>query len=208
MKKIIVTLTACILFMYATNAQNIQIGFTGGASFSNYKIKSNVEDESGNTKPGLTAGLIANIPAGKNFIIQTGAHWEQKGTKEEDSFGGSTEKVSLTVNNIEVPLNFLYSNSGGFFIGAGPSASFAVSGKWKFNDLSIKTKFGNSDDDDMKGFDFGANVIAGYQSPKGILIMANFNQGFSNLVPGDAEDVKLKSHYFGIRLGYLLPGKR
>jgi len=60
----------------------------------------------------------------------------------------------------------------------------------------------------MKGFDFGANIVTGYQSPKGFLIAANFNQGLSNLVPGDAENSSIKSHYFGLRLGYVLKGKK
>jgi outer membrane immunogenic protein len=204
MKKTIITLTAGVLFMYAAYAQKATVGITAGGTLSNYKIKENGEDLTSDSKLGFTAGLIANIPASKNFMIQTGAHWVQKGTKDEEA----GEKVSLTVNSIEIPVNFLYNSNGGFFIGAGPSASFAVSGKWKYNDLSVKTKFGNSEDDDMKGFDFGANVLAGYQSQGGFLIMANFNQGFSNLIPGDAEDAKLKSHYFGIRLGYLLKGKK
>jgi len=204
MKKTIVTLTVLILLMYAANSQKAQVGFTAGATLANYKIKDAGEDLSSDSKPGFTGGIIANLPAGKNFMIQTGAHWVQKGTKDEEN----GEKASLTVNSIEIPVNFMYTSTGGFFIGAGPSASFAVSGKAKYNDVSADLHFGNSNDDDIKGFDFGANVVTGYQSPKGFLIAANFNQGFSNLVPGDAENSSIKSHYFGLRLGYILKGKK
>ena len=203
MKKTIITLTALII-MFAANSQQVRIGFTAGGTLANYKIKDNGQDQSGNSKPGVTGGLIINIPAGKNFMIQTGAQWVEKGSKDEEG----TDKASLAVNSIEIPVNFLYTSNGGFFIGAGPSASFAVSGKAKFNDLSAKMHFGNSNDDDMKSFDFGANVVTGYQSPKGFVIAANFNQGFSNLIPGSADNSTLKSHYFGIRLGYVLPGKK
>jgi len=204
MKKTIITLTAAVLFIYAAYAQKAQLGLTAGGTLSNYKIKADGEDLTSDSKLGFTAGAIANISTGKNFMIQTGAHWVQKGTKDEEA----GDKATLTVNSIEVPVNFLYNSNGGFFIGAGPSASFAISGKWKYSDVSVKTKFGNSDDDDMKGFDFGANILAGYQSPAGFLIMANFNQGLSNLIPGDAEGATLKSHYFGIKLGYVLKGKK
>ena len=211
MKKTITTLTAGILFMYAAYAQKTQVGFTGGTSFSNYKAKADGQDETSNSKTGLTAGLIINILAGKSFIVQTGAHWVQKGSKDEESIGGSTYKVSLINNYVEVPVNFLF-KSGGFFIGAGPAISFAVSGKWKVEldgeKETEKVNFGSGDNDDMKGFELGANMLTGYQSPGGFLIMANFNQGLSNLVPGDAGDDKLKSHYFGIRLGYMLRGKK
>lgn len=211
MKKTIITLTAGVLFMYAASAQKAQVGLTGGVSFSNYKFESDEEDEDGDSKAGFTFGVIANIPAGKNFMIQSGVHWVQKGTKTEETFGGSTATISLVTNWIEVPVNFLYS-SGGFFIGAGPSFSFAVAGKWKLEFDGEKetedVKFGDSnDDDDMKGFDLGANVHTGYRFPNGFLIMANYNQGLSNLAVSGADNDKLKSHYFGIRLGYLLNGK-
>jgi hypothetical protein len=204
MKKTIITLAAFILFLHAAHSQKPQIGFTAGGTFANYKIKADGEDQSGNSKAGFTAGLIVNLPAGKNFMIQPGIHWVGKGTKDEED--GHT--ASLTANSIEIPVNFLYTSNGGFFIGAGPSASFAVSGKAKLDDVSADLHFGNSDDDDMKGFDFGANVVTGYQSPGGFLIAANFNQGFSNLIPGDAGNSSMKSHYFGIRLGYVLKGKK
>jgi outer membrane protein with beta-barrel domain len=204
MKKTIITLSAFILFMYAANAQKARIGITAGSTLANYKIKADGEDQSGNSKAGFTAGVIVNLPAGKNFMIQPGIHWVGKGTKDEED--GHT--ASLTANSIEIPVNFLYTSNGGFFIGAGPSASFAVSGKAKLDDVSADLHFGNSDDDDLKGFEFGANVVTGYQSPKGFLIAANFNQGFSNLIPGDAGNSSIKSHYFGIRLGYVLRGKK
>src|ERR1043166_10060738 len=93
---------------------------------------------------------------------------------------GADKKAVIVVEKVHGHFNAI--NSNGFFIGAGPSVSFAVSGKGKFNDLSAKMHFGNSDADDMRGFDFGANVLTGYQSPGGFLITANFNQGFSNLM--------------------------
>jgi hypothetical protein len=204
MKKTIITLTAFIFFMYAANSQKAQVGFTAGGTLANYKIKDGSEDLSSNSKAGFTAGVIINVPAGKNFMIQPGVNWVGKGTKDEED--GHT--ASIGVNSIEIPVNFLYTSTGGFFIGAGPSASFAVSGKAKMDDVSADLHFGNSDDDDLKGFDFGANFVTGYQSPKGFMIAANFNQGLSNLVPGDAGSSSIKSHYFGIRLGYVLKGKK
>jgi hypothetical protein len=61
-----------------------QVGLTGGASSSNYKFESDEEeDEDGPSKTGFTFGVIANIPAGKNFIVQSGAHWGKKGRRME-----------------------------------------------------------------------------------------------------------------------------
>src|SRR5215470_2635656 len=132
MKKTIITLTAFIFFMYAANSQTARIGVTVGGTLANYQIKADGEDQSGNSKAGFTAGVIVNLPAGKNFMIQPGVNWVAKGTKDEQD--GHTG--SITVNSIEIPVNFVYTSTGGFFIGAGPSASFAVSGKAKLDDVS------------------------------------------------------------------------
>ena len=137
-------------------------------------------------------------------MIQTGANWVQKGTKDEEN----GEKASLTVNSIEIPANFVYTANSGFFVGAGPTASFAISGKAKVNDVSADLHIGNTDNDDIRGFDFGANVVTGYQFQNGLMVAANYNQGFSNLVPGTADGSSVKSHYFGVRLGYILKGKK
>ena len=204
MKKTIITLTAFMFFMYAANSQKARIGFTVGGTSANYKVKENGEDQSANAKTGFTGGLIVNMPAGKNFMIQPGINWVQKGSKDEEN----GEKISIVTSHIEVPVNFLYTANKGFFIGAGPSASFAVSGKAKAGDLSAKIHFGNSSDDVMKGFDLGANVTTGYQSPKGFLVAANFNQGLSNLAPSNGSTSSIKSAYFGVRVGYVLKGKK
>src|SRR5262249_54307410 len=116
MKKTIVTLAVLILLMYAANSQKARFGFTAGSTLSNYKAKADGEDQTADSKVGFTAGVIANLPAGKNFTIQTGAHWVQKGTKSKDDYG----TASITVNSIEVPVNFMYTANSGFFAGAGP----------------------------------------------------------------------------------------
>ena len=204
MKKTIITLTAFILFMHAANAQKARIGFTVGGTSANYIVKENGEDQSANAKAGFTGGLIFNVAAGKKFMIQPGINWVEKGTTDEEN----GEKISITTSNVEVPVNFLYASKGGFFIGGGPYAAFAVSGKAKAGDVSAKIHFGNSSDDVMKGFDLGTNVVTGYQSPKGLLVAANFNQGLTNLAPSDGSNSSIKSAYIGIKLGYVLKGKK
>lgn len=211
MKKTSVILLTGFIFALTGFAQKTEFGFNAGVTISNFQVKYNGDDETGNSKLGLTLGAFANIAAGKSFVIQPGIYWTQKGTRDEESVGASTYKVALTNNYIEIPVNFLYSR-GGFFAGAGPSIAFAVSGKWKYEfDGEKETEsvsFGNNDDDDMKGLGLGANILAGYRSRGGLLVMLNFNQGLNNLVPGEADGAKLKSHYLGIRIGYILKTKK
>ncbi len=199
---------------FSSLAQNTRIGFTGGASFANYHSKVDGDTDDGNSLTGFTAGLVIDCPISEHFSFQSGLNFVQKGTKDEQTFGSITEKVTLRTNHLEVPMNFLYnvnSNGGNFFIGAGPFIAFAVSGKWKYEDndnsLTEDVNFGNTEDDDMKSLDFGANFCTGFCFPNGLFIAANYNMGMSNLAPQGPFDGTLKSHYFGVRLGYLLKGK-
>jgi len=197
----------------STYAQVNQFGFNGGVTISNYRSKLDGNDESGNSKAGFTFGILANFSIGKNFIIQPSVNWVQKGTKDEQTIAGTTEKVSLTTNHIEVPVNFLYYNKG-FFIGAGPSISFGISGKWKFSDGTNKSdqkvEYGSTDNDDLKAFDLGINALTGYEFKNGVFIAANYNLGLSNLATGTSttSTSTLKSMYAGIKLGYLLNSNR
>ena len=213
MKKLFFLTVIFVASHFIGYAQTTRFGFTAGAAFANYHSKVDGETDNGNSKTGITAGILVDIPAGKHFSFQPAVNFVQKGTKDEQTIGGITEKVKLNVNCIEVPLNFLYNaggSTGNLFIGAGPSLAFALSGKGKYDDgtnsITQDLKFGNSDDDDMKGLELGANFLTGYSSKSGLLFSVNYNAGLSNLIPGSS-DGTVKSHYFGIKLGYLLNSK-
>ncbi len=215
MKKLLILTLAFVATELPGFAQHSRVGFTAGTVFSNYTVKFDGETENGNSITGLTAGILADIPLAKHFSFQPAVNFVQKGTKDEQTFMGVTEKAKLTANSIEVPLNFIYNsagNTGTFFIGAGPSFAFGISGKAKYDDgttsVSEDLNFGNDEEDDMKGLDIGANILTGYRFPNGLFIAANYNAGLNNLLPGDTEDASLKSHYIGIKLGWLLKGKR
>ncbi len=213
MKKLL--LAVMVLISVNTYAQNIRIGFTTGVAIANYKSKVDGKTESGKAKPGLTIGILADIPVAKHFSFQPAVNFVQKGTKDEQTFAGVTSKYSINVNCIEVPLNFLYNTrgkAGNFFVGAGPSVAISISGKAKFDDgttkLSENIHFGNGDDDVMKPFDLGANFIAGFCLNNGAMFSLNYNAGLNNLFPKGSGDGWLRSNYFGIKLGYILKGNK
>jgi hypothetical protein len=141
----------------------------------------------------------------------------QKGAKSEDPDYDSEAK--LTINYIEIPMNVLYRPTMQkirFFLGAGPSVAFALSGKDKGKEngvpYSAKVKFGNNpDEDDMKRLDLGANFLAGIETPGGFVVSFNYNLGLSNLAPGNdgsGFDVKMRNRYFGLKAGYLLTRRK
>lgn len=216
MKNLLLIAVFSIVTNFIANAQSPRIGFTAGAAFANLKAKIDNESESGDSKVGLTAGLFVDIPVGKNFSFQPALNFVQKGTKDEETYMGVTDKTKIFMNAIELPLNFLYnasSNTGNFFIGAGPSLSFYVSGKIKVDDGtdagSIDIKFGNNEEeDDFKPMDFGANFLTGYRFPNGLQISGHYNAGLSNLIIDGSSDFSMKSSYFGVKIGFLMNGKK
>jgi hypothetical protein len=209
MKRLLFSAFICILSVICLNAQTTKFGFTAGTAIANYTSKVDGESQTEKSVAGITVGVLLDVPAGKNFSFQPALNFIQKGTKASE--GDETAKIN--VNSIEIPLNLLYNspgNKGSFFIGAGPSLAFALSGKMKFDDGTTSEeediKFGSSDEDLMKGLDIGANILAGYRLPGGLFFSAGYNAGLNNLFPGGSDDGTLKSHYFSIKLGLLLKG--
>lgn len=210
MRKNTLLLLATLIASAGLFAQNTRFGVNAGTSIANYNMKFDGESDKADSKLGIILGVVADIPMGDHFSIQPGLNFVQKGTKDEQSFGSYTEKASLTTNHLEVPVNFLYntrSGSGNFFIGAGPSFAFGLSGKWKYDDgteeYDESVNFGDSDEDDLKGFDLGANILAGYTLSNGLTFSVNYNAGISNLYPGGDSDASLRSTYFGIKVGWM-----
>ncbi len=216
MKKTIILLAAVFAAHFVSIAQNTRVGFTAGVSMSNYKITADNLSIKGDTKAGITFGVLVDAPLSDHLSLQPALNFIQKGLNNTNDLGGGvTEKSKSTINLIEVPVNFLYNSNGkggNFFVGAGPSLGFGISGNSRTTysdgtpEESSKIKFGNTIDDDLKGLDLGANLLAGYCLKGGFMFSVNYNLGLSNLVPKPEGNEKMKSHYIGIKLGWMLAG--
>lgn len=191
-------------------AQKTAIGIQAGATFASYKLAAGDISATSKTKVGLTAGLKLSAPLGKNFSFRPELNFVQKGGKYNDE--GYSDK--LTLNYIELPLNFVYNTSSfgsGFFMGAGPSFHVGLSGKDKWEEGPDKgeddIKFGSKED--FKALEIGLNVLAGYQFSGGFFIAANYNASLSDIATGDGlGDTKYHNRYFGIRIGYMFNGSK
>lgn len=192
-------------------SQQSSFGLIAGVTFASYKAEIEGISITAKSKAGFTAGVTSSIALGKNFSFQPGLHFVQKGGKL------THENVTdnTTLNYIELPLNFVYnthSAKGKFFVGAGPALSMGISGKEKWDgefpgDEDIK--FGSGEEDDFKAFEAGINFLAGYQFKGGFFAAANYYTGLSNIITADDEfDTKYHNRYFGIRIGFMFPGKK
>lgn len=133
MKSTTTLLVLMILLTSHSLSAQTKVGLTAGGSFSTITAKIEGVSISPKTRPGFTGGLFADFPLSSNFSFQPAFNFVQKGANEKDET--FTDKVGY--NYVEVPLNFVYNNEG-FFIGAGPSMAFGLSGKEKYVDKMIQ----------------------------------------------------------------------
>ncbi len=199
-----------LLLSITTYGQKAVFGVTAGATLAKIHLKDGSSNYSPDSRVGLTAGILADIPIADNFSFQPAINYVQKGAKTEEQ----DYESKLTLHYAEIPLNFLFKPEMAnlqFFVGAGPSIAFALSGKEKekYNGDTdtYKIKFGDDPDEhDMRRADIGANFVAGIETKSGFIAAFNFNHGLSNLVPGGSDDGSIKNRYFGLRIGFLLKG--
>jgi hypothetical protein len=217
MKKTLFILAFVLASTTLLQAQKPTIGIHAGATMANYKIESMGVNIDADSKAGFMVGVMADWKISKNISFQPALNYLQKGgivNMESDMGEGGMEsmKTTLNLNYLELPLNFLYNfdtKGGNFFIGAGPSFSYGLSGKYK-TEYSGETmeediNFGTSEEDDLKPFDFGINFLTGYQFKKGFVVSFNYTPGMTNL--SNDSEVTWKNNYFGLSVGYFLQKK-
>jgi hypothetical protein len=218
MKKTALIAVTFLLLAITSQAQSpkIKFGIHAGTSIANMKYEMDDISYSPKSTFGIQAGFVADMQLSKHISIQPGINFVQKGMKINDDEGGSDGKYIERISAIEIPVNVLFNSNGSygnFFVGVGPSISFAVAGKYieKADGETEKTKmeFGNDEmEDDYRAFDFGLNGMIGFEFKGGLFVAANYNVGLLNRMPGSDNDYgKITSNYGGLRIGYFFNRK-
>ena len=223
MKKTILS-CLCIILLSAGARAQFTYGPELGFNICNYSIKNpGFISPSTAWVPGVHICGIADYSINDNISLQPGLFFAINGIKYSYSFILYSFDFSAHINTIHIPINIIYKagDPGGnrFFFGAGPFAGINLGGSAKISssavgffpgtlfDSSYTLKIGSDRSDDIKRFDFGVDIDAGYQMASGLFFRAHFQKGFLNLVPqGDASN-SIKSMSFGISVGYLFGEK-
>ena len=197
--KIVTLLSLTILLSNAISAQTT-FGFRAGVNFQNLNGRDAGDDKiMGKLRTGFNAGVNAEIPVGVDFYLQPGVLFSLKGAKQKD-----VPETSLSY--IEIPVNFIYKpalGTGRMLLGFGPYAGIAVDGKTKIGGIESDIEFG-SDPGNMKRFDAGANLLAGYEFSNKLSFQLNAQLGLLNMIADPVGDSRLTNTGFGISLGYRL----
>jgi hypothetical protein len=205
MKKRIVLFGLALILVVSGFAQSPSFGIKGGvtSNFLTYKLDDEDDEKLIGDNTGFYVGAIANFQLSENFAIQPNLLFAMK--------GGSIEGFKITTFHVDLPVNFLYTTNG-FFIGAGPNFSYALSGKLKVEDEDIDIfEQDEAGDYTLKKFEIGANVLMGYTFPSGLTLSASFTPGLNNIYEGeDDNDENITSHFksFGFSIGYMFGKKK
>ncbi|CAA7196250.1 porin family protein [Chryseobacterium potabilaquae] len=168
------------------SASPIAFGVKAGLNVSSISA----DDTKG--KAGFYGGVFANIPVASSFSVQPEVLYNGAGAKIE-----GVSDVKLNLDYISVPVMFQYNALPNLYLEAGPQFSFLINSKLKMNGGSVDVK------DNVKGFDFGIGLGAGYYFTPNIGLTARFVAGVTDVSKemGGIQE-KGKNNVFQIGLAY------
>jgi hypothetical protein len=203
MKKVLLVALVVVLSSLAVNAQGIKYGVTAGLNTSTFT--GDLDDAK--YKAGFQVGVVLDYAITESFSIIPELTFSQKGSKFEYKEEGIELKQSIALNYLQLPINAAYkfnlSESSKVLVFAGPYLGYGLSasGEEKVDGETddLEVKFG-SKEGELKAFDFGLNIGAGYQFDK-IFFKAQYNLGLGNL--NNFDDGSLKNANIAVTVGYL-----
>jgi len=185
-------------------------GLKAGVNLAKYSFGNDDGDNptTDNTTNFHVTGYL-DLPVGGVFSVQPGLSLQGKGG--ENTIAGINYKINTMA--IEVPVNLVAKMPIGvtgtsIFLGAGPYASYAISGEQKITDNSNNTiksdlEFGNDDGDDLRSGDFGINFLGGVQLNNGFNIGAGYGLGLSDLRPnGNGGNGQINNRVLSFSVGF------
>lgn len=227
--KIAALLLVYIAITHEISAQ-VQWGIKAGGNLSAMLLK----DETGYTKvklrPGFHLGGTADLTLSNTFSLQPALLFTSKGFTIDKDGGAQylygVDKIKFTSYYIELPVNFIFKSkvgNGKMLLGAGPYIAYGLGGRWKAeaNGMSVKGKlkflndFSSTDSSwggnnrtvpYTKPFDFGANILIGYEFSKNLYIHLNGQLGLLDVdmsYDGVSDETSsLKTVQGGLSIGY------
>lgn len=188
MKKLLIVAVASLIGSAAfAQSGGMHYGLKAGVNLPKYHFSSGGGTSETNTTTNFHVTGYMDAPIGAGVSIQPGISLQGK--------GGETSSSTTTVKQntlwIEIPVNLVakipVGQAVGLFLGAGPYGAFGISGQNKTTVVNTTSTrditFGNSSSDDLKGTDFGVNLLGGIQMTNGFNIGAGYGIGLTDLRP-------------------------
>jgi len=214
MRKNLIISIVILLIANFVSAQKTHVGVFGGPVWSNQFSKVTGEKHNSDYVTGATIGLLLDVPMQRYGSFQPGLNYVGKNSKDNVvTSSGQTVETKTLINYLELPLNVVFripGGSGNVLLGTGVATAVALSGRQTSSGSSDtkKLNFGDDATDDFARYDFGINVIAGYEFKNDFFVQLNYNYGIHRLFVGGDPDDKLYNRYFALRVGVMIGGKK
>ncbi|WP_298349603.1 porin family protein [uncultured Dokdonia sp.] len=194
MKKIIFSLTICLLIAAVSYAQNdISYGIKGGLNYSNlvYEFEdSNNDFLDFNAKVGFYAGGFINISLSDKFALQPELLYSSQGAKldidysqvlifdqNDPTFLENEEDVNVKQSKLLLPVLLQYKIGSDFSLFLGPQITYTLNFETEVDsgDELVVSRF---QDDDKIGIDVSARL--GYKVSENMMIELGYFRGLTN----------------------------
>jgi opacity protein-like surface antigen len=156
------------------------------------------------SKIGFNAGVFANIPVAESFSVQPEVLYSQYGAKADYTLLGTKYSSSTKLDYIAVPVMFQYNLIPNLYVEAGPEFGFLVSAKNKIkNENNGNSSTSDNYKDDLKTFNFGIGIGAGYYFTPNFGLTARYVAGLTDVAkdrPNGSDAVK--NNVFQVGLAY------
>ena len=146
-------------------------------------------------RPGFYAGVFATLPLGPGFAIEPGLTYAEKGAVligtlpfPQLDFLNARVAGTARLAYVDVPVLVKVYLTPGFYLYAGPQASFLVSGKARVDARVLGFSAYKEDFDvsnQLRKVDFAAVGGLGYQFDNGLGLSAGYDYGFISLDSGN-----------------------
>lgn len=150
---------------------NINYGGTNSA-LTDYKKSTN----------GIQAGISFQAGVTSGFSIVSELYYIRKGGKLKTNNPLTISESTLRLNTLELPVLARF-HVGKFYMNAGPSIAYNMSGKREVNNQSTKLLFNNTNEA-FKRFESGIQMGGGFEFPikqKRIALDIGYNYGLTNV---------------------------
>jgi hypothetical protein len=219
MKKtiLILVITFTTFIAKAQSDNPVTFGILGGQDLAVFQIKSPYrEDISSNVSGPWSIGFSADFKLNDYFSVRPGLMYIGKGGEPEANYADpNSNNISVDdeykLHYLEIPVDFigrlsLGDSGANIFLGAGPYFSYALNGSNKQSfelDESMNEKITFGHNGDFKSTDAGITTLIGFTTAHGVVISANLEYGFTNILQTnntgfDVSSFKTVTFYFGV----------
>ncbi|KMQ65096.1 opacity protein [Chryseobacterium angstadtii] len=183
-----------------SSSNPVTFGVKGGMNVSSLSKDEGLDDQK--SKIGFNAGVFANIPVAESFSIQPEVLYSQYGSKADYTVLGTKFSSSTKLDYITVPVMFQYNLIPNLFVEAGPEFGFMVSAKNKIkNENNGNSTTSDNYKDDLKTFNFGIGLGAGYYFTQNFGITARYVAGVTDIFKDNSGDA-IRNNTFQVGLAY------